>query len=238
MFLMKYKLYNDSLAMKKIKQTFLHPALLLAAGNTALAFESAEKIAVTINLILVGAIITSRITDVYRKRSFGVPFIILAFVNFFTAASIIYSGVTSNNRGQLIYYIAPLAFVAWGVGHILAGRLEKSSSETKYVHENPQLYYGIGDMSAVNASGAINPFAFPFMILGFIKSLFIGTKIDNQSKIIKFIDIEFTAARLYSVGFIIGALTSLSFPYFVVAQIFWAVAYLQFRRDTCVSKAC
>lgn len=235
---MKNKRYNNSLAMRKIKQTLLHPALLLAAGNTALAFESAEKIAVTVNLILVGAVITSRITDVYRKRSFGVSFIILALVNFFTAASIIYSNITSNDRGQLIYYIAPLAFVAWGIGHILAGKLEKSSAETNYAHENPQLYYGIGDMSAVNASGNINPFAFPFMILGFIKSLLINAKIETHSKIIKFIDIEFTAARIYSVGFIVGALTSLSLPYFVVAQIFWAVAYLQFRRDTCVSKAC
>jgi hypothetical protein len=118
------------------------------------------------------------------------------------------------------------------VGHLLAGRHERRTTTAKHIAENPQVFYGVGDMSAVNASGSINPFSFPFMIIGFVKSIFIGKRIQTKNKSLQFIDSELTAARIYGIGFLVGAITSFGAPYFVFAQICWAVGYFQFKKDT------
>lgn len=218
--------------MNKIKQIILHPALLFASGNSALAFESAETIAVTLNVLLVCAILFARRKEVSSKKTFGIPFMILALVNFLTAVSIIYTNISSNEQGQFLDYVAAIAFVAWGIGHIFAARHERKSSTARKVADNPQFFYGIGNMSAVNASGSVNPYSFPFSIVGFIKSIFIGRRIDTKNKVIQFVDSEVTAARIYGTGFFVGAITSLGVPFFVVAQLFWGLAYFQFKKDT------
>ena len=218
--------------MKNIKQSILHPALLLAAGNTALALESAEIIAVSLNALLLAAILFSRWQEVTKNKPFGVSFTILALVNFFTAGSVIFTNVISAEPVSIMNYVAAIAFASWGVGHLLAGWHERKASKAKRVTENPQSYYGIGDMSAVNASGSLNPFSFPFMMIGFIKSIFIGKKVRTKNKLIKLIDTELTSARFYGTGFFVGALTSQALPYFVLAQLFWGLAYFQFKRDT------
>jgi hypothetical protein len=218
--------------VKILKKIVLHPALLLAAGNTALAFESAELIAISLNICLVVAILFSRWKEVLSNKPFGVSFTILALVNFFTACSVVYTNLVSTDPVKFLDFVAAIAFVAWGVGHLLAGRLERHSKNAKRVAENPQFFYGIGDMSAVNASGSLNPYSFPFMIIGFVKSIFIGKSIKTKSRLIKLMDLELTSARIYGIGFFIGALTSLTVPYFVVAQLFWGLAYFQFKKDT------
>ncbi len=217
--------------MQALKKIILHPALLLSAGNTALAFESAGTFGIVLNILLLAAILAARIKEVQSKKPFGVPFVILALVNFATACSVIYENVHKGHAG-LIAYAAAVAYIAWGIGHIFAGRNERHNDTAKRVSENPQVFYGIGDMSAVNASGSINPFSFPFMVVGFIKSIFIGKRIQTKNKTIRLLDGELTAARIYGAGYLIGAITSLSTPYFVAAQLFWCLAYFQFKKDT------
>lgn len=215
----------------KLKNLILHPALLFAAGNTALAVDHAEAIAITLNLGLVVALLVARYVEIVKKKPFGIPFSILAVVNFITAGSVIYTNIAGVKTG-LLDYVAALAYIAWGIGHLLASRHERRASTAKRVIENPQVFYGIGDVSAVNASGSVNLYSFPFMIIGFLKSIFIGKRIKTQSKVVRFLDSELTSARIYGIGFAVGAVTSLSVPYFVVAQICWAVGYFQFKKDT------
>lgn len=88
-------------------------------------------------------------------------------------------------------------------------------------------------MIAVNASGSLNLLSFPFMMIGFAKSVLIGRapKKTNNSRL-KFIHKEVTAARIYGVGYIVGALTSLTVLNFAVAQLLWAAAYFCFKKDT------
>ncbi len=216
----------------KIKKVILHPALLLACGNTVLAFGTAEIVAISLNILLVTAITYSRINEVNNKKTKGVSFGILSAVNFFTALSVIYTNFIINDNTELLSYLAALSYLAWGIGHIFAGINEKRSRLSKAIRENPQFYYGIGDMSAVNAGGSINPFSFPFMIIGFIKSVFIGKRFNTKNETIKILDSELTAARLYGVGFFLGAATSFAIPYFLVAQLLWGLAYFQFKKDT------
>lgn len=218
--------------LKLLRLIILHPALLFAAGNTALAFGHAENVAITLNILLVTSILIARSFEIIKHAQFGIPFGILAVVNFFTAGSVIYTNMQSPESFQFLDYLAAFSYVAWGVGHLLAGRHERKASTAKRVAENPQVFYGMGDMSAVNASGSVNPYSFPFMIVGFIKSIFIGRQIKSKNKSIRFINNEFTAARLYGAGFIIGAITSLGVPYFVIAQLLWGLGYFQFKKDT------
>lgn len=243
-----------------------HPAFLFSAGNTALAISQAEPLAIAINVILTLTIFVVRFIEVSRKRSLGVPFSILAGVNFLTAVSVEFNhalggsgshlfavgiehlnfsdisnalpmahfhNLLTLNRSILSAHVSALAYVAWGIGHLFAGHHEKANTVAKHPHENPQTYYGIGDMSAVNASGSINLFSFPIMLLGFVKSLFIGrTRQRSTNGFTKFVREEVTAARLFGVGYIVGAITSHSTLHFAIAQVFWSLAYFQFKKDT------
>lgn len=215
----------------KIRSIVLHPALLFAFGNTALAVGHAEAIAIGLNIGLVFAILIARYVETVKKKPFGIPFSILAVVNFITAGSVIYSNL-AGSKTELLDYVAVFAYLAWGIGHLLAGWHERRRSSAKRISENPQVFYGVGDMLAVNASGSINPFSFPFMVTGFIKSIFIGKQVKAKNKSIQFINSEITAARLYGFGFIVGAVTSVAVPYFFVAQVCWALGYFQFKKDT------
>lgn len=214
-----------------LKGLIFHPALLFAAGNAALAVGHAEVIAISINIGLVLILVVARVVELSRGKSFGVPFAILAIVNFITAISVIYMNLTTN-RSHFLDYVAAVAYIAWGIGHLLAGRHERRTSVARNAAENPQVFYGIGDMSAVNASGSINPYSFPFMVIGFAKSTLIGKRAKTERVWITFADSEFTAARIYGVGYFVGAVTLLSAPYFVVAQVCWGLAYLSFKKDT------
>jgi hypothetical protein len=217
--------------LTKLKNLIFHPALLFAAGNTALAVGHAEAIAITLNICLVLALLVARSIEIAKKKPFGIPFGILAIVNFLTAASVIYTNLTGDKTG-LLDYVAALAYITWGIGHLLAGKHERRASTAKHITENPQVFYGVGDISAVNAGGNVNLFSFPFMLVGFIKSIFIGKQMKTQNKTLRFVDSELTAARIYGIGYAVGAITSLSAPYFVIAQVCWAVGYFQFKKDT------
>ena len=214
-----------------LKKIILHPAFLLAIGNTALAFGHAGYIAIALNLLLVLAIFISRCKEVIKDKPFGVSFNILALVNFITAGFVIYN-VTNSKKMMFISYVSALAYIAWGIGHILAGINERQIRKSNGISDNPQVFYGIGDMSAVNAGGSINAFSAPFMAVGFTKSIFIGKRIRTKDKFVKFIDRELTAARIYGVGYLVGAITSLPHLYFVIAQLSWCLAYFQFKKDT------
>lgn len=218
--------------MQQISKILLHPALLFAIGNAALAVEHAESIGISLNILLVVALLITRIIEVLKSKSYGIPFGVLAIVNFVTACSVIFQLLRSTESISLLSFVAAIAYLSWGIGHLFASKQERQNNLASRIVNNPQVYYGIGDMAAVNASGSINPASFPFMIIGFIKSIFIGKPARTKNKTLKFAYNEVTAARVYGAGYFVGALTSFSHPYFVTAQLFWGLAYLQFKKDT------
>lgn len=251
--------------LRSVGAVVLHPAGLFSAGNTALAFGQAEPFAIGLNLAITAVVFAARVIEVATKRSLGIPFVIVAAVNFFTAISVEFDKALGPEGSQLFVdgvlglswshvtgalamfdlsnlfnlnstvmagHVSALALVAWGIGGLLAGRHERKSTTAQRMSENPQTYYGIGDMSAVNAGGTLNPFSFPFMVLGFIKSVFIGRPTRSKRKSRQFMYKEFTAARLYGVGYIVGAVTSLATLNFAIAQACWALGYFSFKKDT------
>lgn len=251
---------------RSVGSAVLHPAGLLSAGNTALAIGQAEPLGILLNIGLTATIFSARFLEVMTTRALGVPFLILALVNFLTAISVEFNkalgetgsavfaqGLKTFDAGGLAQaltlfdasrwfsldqaviagHVSALAFVVWGIGHLWAGRHEKRKTKAKHIRENPQTYYGVGDMAAVNASGSLNPFSFPFLLLGFVKSILIGHRFRKKGNDLeKFVQKDVTAARLYGLGFVVGALTSLGTLNFAIAQACWALAYFQFKKDT------
>ena len=135
----------------------------------------------------------------------------------------------STDKMVLAANISALAYIAWAVGHLYAGQHEKNNTIPKSPRDNPQLYYGIGDISAVNASGSVNVLSIIIMVLGFIKSTLMGRKTkDTKNIVVIFIKQNLTSPRLYGLSYIVGAATSLAIPHFAIAQVFWALAYFQF----------
>lgn len=220
--------YANNVKKHPLLKIILHPALLFEAGNLALAFGYAETLAIIVNTILLIAILTVRWIAVTKKKPYDISFGILAGVNFFTAGSVIYNGAIVNSSITLGVVIAALAYTFWAIGHLYAGR--KRSAATALT--NPQFHYGIADMMIVNVQGTLNPYAFPFTVLGFLKSLFIGKKKKLRNATARHLYETISSARLYAAAFMIGALTSLAVPHLLIAQLCWALAYLQFGKDT------
>lgn len=208
-------------AIALIHKGFRHPAFLLMAGNTALAFGQAQLVAFVLNIALTIAVYVARVVELRRDRSFGIPFSILVVVNLLTAASVELRHIHNETVSA---HFSVFAYVAWAMGHVFAGRNERLKRTSRRWPENPQFYYGLGDVSAVNAGDKINPFSLPFMIIGLVRSLTIGRAATTLA--------EVTAARLYGTGYAVGAATSLSTPSFMAAQLLWALAYFHFPRDT------
>ncbi|EDK72596.1 hypothetical protein TM7_0255, partial [candidate division TM7 genomosp. GTL1] len=77
----------------------------------------------------------------------------------------------SLNRTILAAHALAFALVIWGIGSLFASEHEKRDIKAQQFKENPQTYYGAGDMIAVNALGSLKSFSFPFMVMGFIKSV-------------------------------------------------------------------
>ncbi|MDQ5886642.1 MAG: hypothetical protein QG628_1039 [Patescibacteria group bacterium] len=213
---------------RTLREIVLHSALLFELGNLCLALLYAEKVAITLNILLISAIFIARWLHVIKKKPYDVSFLILSLVQFFTAGSIIYNGFNELHVGVIL---AATTYIAWGTGHLWAGYLESHKKSRRHVGNNPQFYYGIGDMLVVNVQGSLNVYSFPFTVLGFFKSLIIGKSKHIRSKNGRKVYQEVSSARLYALAFIIGAATSLTTPLLVVAQLFWASAYLLFGKD-------
>lgn len=218
----------------------MHPAVLLAVGNTSLALTQAEPLGIGLNVALVTTMIIVRCWERRRTRPLAIPFVLLAAVNVATAVSVevdlamraaggdVGTGLSTD---VIAAHASAVAFVLWAVGHLMASRQEVRRERAGRVRENPQLYYGFGDLTAVCAAGVVNPFSTPFVVIGLGRSLGSGRGEGRpRSRFGAFVRREVTAARLYGVGFTVGALTSLSMPGFATAQACWAMAYFLFPR--------
>lgn len=210
------------------QKIMLNSALLFELGNFCLALLYAETTAVVLNSLLIMAILIARWLNVAREKPYDVSFIILSLVQFFTAGSIIYNGFDTL---QTDIILAAFTYIAWGTGHLWAAYSERNKKLRHHVSKNPQFYYGIGDMLVVNVQGSLNIYSFPFTVLGFIKSLTVGRSKKIRSKRYLKLYQEVSSARLYALAFAIGAITSTAMPLFVVAQFFWAFAYILFGKD-------
>lgn len=213
-----------------LRKTIFHPAFLFEAGNVALAIGFATQLAIALNIGLVIAVFVSRLLSVVKKKSYDVSYLILAGVGLFTASSIIYKAYTENGF-ELSSFLAAFTYVFWAIGYLCSMYLERKKKSAKTFVGNPQFYFGIGDMLVVNVQGTLNLFSFPFTVIGFIKSLFIGKASRIKNKKLRKIYTEFSSARIYAVGFFVGALSLITVPHLVVAQICWGLAYLQYGKD-------
>lgn len=222
------------------RRAVMHPAVLFAAGNTSLALTQAERLGIALNVVLVTTMIVVRCWELRRARPLGIPFVLLAAVNVATAVSVEVNVAMRSAAGEvgtglsadvIAAHVSAFAFVSWSAGHLMAHRQEVRGGSVRRVRENPQAYYGAADLAAVSASGAVNPFATPFVVIGLGRSLGNGRGGGwARGRFGAFVHREVTAARLYGVGFTVGALTSLSMPGFATAQACWAMAYFLFPR--------
>ncbi len=215
-------------SLRRTLEIVLHSALLFEIGNFCLALLYAETIAIALNALLILAILIARWFRVVKKKPYDVSFVILSLVQFFTAGSIIYNGFNTLHAGVIL---AAFTYLAWGTGHLWAGYAERHKKLRRHVGNNPQFYYGVGDMLVVNVQGSLNLYSFPFTVLGFLKSLTVGKSKQIHNKQYRKLYQEISSARLYALAFVVGAVTSIAIPLLVVAQLFWALAYLLFGKD-------
>src|SRR5688572_4386756 len=87
--------------LRSVGACILHPAGLFSAGNTALAFGQAEPFAIALNIGITAMVFVARAIEVVTKKSLGIPFIIVAAVNFFTAASVEFDKALGPEGSQL-----------------------------------------------------------------------------------------------------------------------------------------
>lgn len=188
-------------------------------------------ILVVVNIFTAVSVEINRALGVQGTRLFAEALRHHSFHDLSSAVSLMnLHNLLHTDKVALAAHVSALAYVAWAIGHLYAGWHERRGTVATSAGNNPQFYYGIGDISAVNASGAINPYSAVIMLLGFIRSTLIHHVTKNATHIFaKFVQQYLTAPRLYGLSFIVGAATSLALPHFAIAQVFWALAYFQFK---------
>lgn len=217
--------------LKTLRTIIFHPAFLFEAGNLALAFGYATHLAIGINAALVVAVFVSRLLSVVRKKAYDISYLILASVGLFTAGSIIYKAWDEGGI-TISAMLAAGTYVFWAIGYLFSLYFERRKKSAKLFLANPQFHFGIGDMLVVNVQGSLNIFSFPFTVLGFIKSFFIGKSKQIKSRFWRKAFVKVSSARIYATGFFVGAISLITVPHLVIAQICWGLAYLQYGKDT------
>ncbi len=127
-------------------------------------------------------------------------------------------------------HVSAGAFIFWAIGHFLVSYHQRNNSIAQKISSNPQVFYGFSDIMAVHAAGIINWFALPFAFIGFLKSLNAKKTVNLKHKFFNKIYQKLTPAKLYGISYFVGAIFSISFPTFAIAQFFWGLAYLGFRK--------
>ena len=216
---MNHLLYSLFSALK-------YPATLFMIGNTFLALYKAGPFGFYANVLLTFLVFFAKFFELYSKRKIGVPFIVLAVVNIFTAISIELhvlevSSFFSMDTEVLSSHIAAVAFIFWAIGHLFVSAHQRNGTRASNFFHNPQFFYGISDIISIHALGIINWYSLPFSLFGLLKTIF-----RKYSDYLSFL----TPARLYALSYLVGIFFALDSPYFVFAQLFWALGYLQFKK--------
>ena len=217
--------------LKSLRKVVLHPALFFELGNLALAFGFATYLAIGLNAGLVLAVLVSRILSVVKKKTYDISYLLLAGVGLFTAGSVIYKAQTDDGL-EASSILAALTYIFWAVGYLCSLYLERKKQRAGSFLVNPQFHFGIGDMLVVNVQGTLNPYSFPFTVIGFVKSLFVGRAKHIRNKRWRKVYGEVSSARIYAAGFFIGAVSLITIPHLVIAQVCWGLAYLQYGKDS------
>lgn len=218
------------MVIKNFLKIVFHPAFLFELGNLALAFGYATELAIAISAGLVITVFITRFLSVVKKKKYDVSYLVLASVGIFTAGSILYKAYF-NGGITLSAVLAALTYIFWAIGYLCSLYLERKKKQSEIFIDNPQFHFGIGDMLVVNVQGSLNVFSFPFTVIGFIKSLFVGSAKRIRNKSWRSVYENVSSARIYALGFFIGAVSTVAVPYLLFAQICWGLAYLQYGKD-------
>jgi len=214
-----------------LRKIVFHPAFLFELGNLALAFGYATYIAIVVSAGLVVTVFVARFLSVIKKKTYDVSYLILAGVGLFTAGSVLYKAYFGDGL-NISAILAAFTYIFWAIGYLCSLYLERKKKNAKTFIGNPQFHFGIGDMLVVNVQGSLNIFSFPFTVIGFIKSFFVGNSKHIRNKSWRKLYENISSARIYALGFFIGAISTIAVPNLLIAQICWGLAYLQYGKDT------
>ena len=216
---MNHLFYSLFLALK-------YPATLFMIGNTFLALYKAGPFGFYANVFITFLVFFAKFIEIYFRKKIGVPFIVLAVVNIFTAISIELdlleiSSFFSMNIDVIASHIAAGAFIFWAIGHFFVSEHQRNGTQASNFFHNPQFFYGISDIVSIHALGTVNWYSLPFALFGLFKTIF-----TKYSEYLSFL----TPAQLYAISYVVGIYFALDSLSFVFAQLFLALAYLQFKK--------
>jgi hypothetical protein len=225
-----------------------HSAMLFSLGNNALAYGEGSLPGLAIWGIgpglAIGAIGTLAIalTILIEKitgKERGMPYGVLAAVNFLTAAAILTSALfASATAGAMLGPIASAAcLTVWGIGHIFRRIHARHGTKPQSLLETPNFYTASADMIASIKCGLINPLFFittPFFLLGMIAAMRRENKNQDVRTMFDFAKKHVTSSRILAFGYMIQslALAAIKGPaYFIAATALWAIGFIPLDKD-------
>ena len=234
---------NDGLrrnAARVLRDVATAPAVPLSLGNFCLAADTAEPWGIAANGGTFLATAGLRAYESISGRRLGLPFWLLAAINTGSAVSVAYNGAETVGfkalctfQGEAMKYVSSaLAFSGWAVGHGCAARrsMHPDSQPVRRLLD-PQIYYGVGDLAAVQG----NPVSSAVFAIGLARALLGRAAVDDgtgATGLGSFLRKHATPARFYGCGYVLGSLLSLQNPLFAAAQGAWGVGYFCFERGS------
>jgi hypothetical protein len=205
------------------------PAVLLATGNVIHAGQHAEPLGVALSSATALAAFGCSVYQRATGQKVGLPFFVLGAVNTATAASVLCEAGIRETLGFNLTAMKALmpaaAFAAWAAGHFINGYREKTGEPAQHLLANEQVWYGIGDIAAVKGN------SLPLGIFGLGLTMALRHKKTGETHeeaapaLMKFLKTHVIPARLYGLGYVVGALSTLHEPAFAAAQLFWGAGY-------------
>jgi hypothetical protein len=213
------------------------PPVLFGAGNCLLAYQTAEPLGIVINVLTSLVAASCRIYESWTGIQKGLPYYVAAAVNLATSLSVIYNGfhvqgingAYSFNERARMSLLSATAFAGWGIGHILKGLHDAKQTPPRSVLDDEQLYYGIGDVAALQ--GLLVP-SIP-SLFGIVRAFHKKTDIPQSGKPLWKVAIKnATSARFYAAGFFLGSISAIAAnPLFSLAQVLWGSAYICMEKN-------
>lgn len=217
-----------------VRDVVTAPAVQISAGNLLMASQTAEAVGIAVNLGATLGTAACRAYESWTGRNLGLPYYVQAGINAVTAGSILANGLSNPQldiqtaTGLQNFATGSLlpasAFVGWATGHILRGRYEARNRHATNPLKSEQLYYGIGDIAAVQG----NPTSTTAFLLGLGRTFLLrpSAKTEQPNSFRELATKHVTPARLYATGYYIGsALSAITNPVFAAAQFLWGTGY-------------
>ncbi len=149
------------------------PAVSFAVGNTFRHWQLGNKVGCAASAVTAAVAIGYSAYEAIKKEQHGIPLYALGMSHVVMTGSLLMTGVEQHGVRELLAFgdagkailCATVSHLFWGIGAFCAGYHEARNSQPRYIIDDVQVHYGLGDVASLvlnSPFAAIGPIFFPY----------------------------------------------------------------------------